>query len=97
LAPKDTARDLGVKLRGPFRREKDRFLRPLPGGAGRNSADIILALLLALILALARKILIKRGIRGFRPEAERTVSANSPSGELDVAGPVGPSSRVSAF
>jgi hypothetical protein len=48
-------------------------------------------------LALARKIPIKPAIRGFRPEAERTVSANHLFGEFDVAGPVGPSSRVSAF
>jgi hypothetical protein len=51
----------------------------------------------SLSLAIPVKIRITRAIRGFRPEAERTVSANSPSGELDVAGPVGPSSRVSAF
>jgi hypothetical protein len=48
-------------------------------------------------LASALKILINRAIRGSRPGAERTVSAISPFGDVDVAGPVGPSSRASAF
>jgi hypothetical protein len=62
LAPKDTADDLDVKPRAIFRTESRRFLQPS----------------LAMRLALTRKIRITRGIRGFRPEAERTVSANSP-------------------
>ena len=39
----------------------------------------------------------KPRIRGSRPGAERTVSAISPFRRIDVAGPVGPSSRASAF
>jgi hypothetical protein len=62
LAPKDTADDLDVKPRATFRTESEKFLQPF----------------LAMLLALTRKIRIRRAIRGFRPEAERTVSANSP-------------------
>jgi hypothetical protein len=51
----------------------------------------------SLSLAIALKIRINRAIRGSRPGAERTVSAISPFGDVDVAGPVGPSSRASAF
>jgi len=56
-----------------------------------------------LSLASTLKIRIKRAIRGSQPGAERTVSAISPYrvfhriGDIDVAGPVGPSSRASAF
>jgi hypothetical protein len=59
------------------------ILEPERGPCGEPSAPLgqdlkSMPKLLARPLALARKIPIKRAIRGFRPEAERTVAAKSP-------------------
>jgi hypothetical protein len=85
VAPKDTA--------------GDGYVKPRPGFRGKPPPDLLLfpAVSVPLFLAIALKIRINRAIRGSRPGAERTVSAISPIGDVDVAGPVGPSSRASAF
>src|SRR5438067_2085980 len=82
VAPKDTGRPQYVKLGAPT---------PVSTPAAERPDSVPVS------LAIAVKIRINRAIRGSRPGAERTVSAISPLGDLDAAGPVGPSSRASAF
>ena len=112
-SPPITPRDAYINIFNPDLRERqdlrERVCDPVPGTASREPELIEPGSEgrrqqkdRSLSLAIAPKIRINPAIRGSQPGAERTVSAVSPAnfhlcGDFDVAGPVGPSSRASAF